>query len=77
MRFCSGQPCAELAFFTRLRSARRTTHRERLFRFDFHRYTMHFLRANKMVNCDHRAIPSEVHNFYRKVDGGIKLRQHI
>ena len=41
MRLCSGQPRTEFALFTRLRSTCGTTHCERIFRFDFHRYTMH------------------------------------
>lgn len=41
MRFCSGQSSAEFALFTRLRTARGTTNRERFLLCDFHFYTMH------------------------------------
>ena len=41
MRLCSGQPSAEFALFTRLRTARGTTNRERFLLCDSHPYTMH------------------------------------
>ena len=41
MRLSSGQPRAEFALFTRLRSTCGTTHCKSLFRSDLHRYTMH------------------------------------
>ena len=40
MRFCSGQPRAELALFARLRATRGTTNRQRFLLCDFHAYTM-------------------------------------
>jgi hypothetical protein len=40
MRFCSGQAGAEFALFARLYATGRTTHRQRILRFDFHTHTM-------------------------------------